>query len=111
MGQQKKLIQLSMRLNCVIIPSLNEGTPNIAMESLLTKTPVLISKTCNHSNLVINNKTGFEFELNNLESLKLSISKIVSPNFKFNIDKKFFNNYNKKLITNKYLSIFGNEQT
>lgn len=76
--QNKKKEFVKKKLNNVdifILPSLKEGLSIALVEAMCMKTLCLVSKPSNHSNLIINNKNGYVFELNQ-ESFLSTLSKI-----------------------------------
>jgi len=64
-----------------ILPSLKEGLSIALVEAMCMETLCLVSKPSNHSKIIINNKNGYEFELNE-ESFSRIFKKINTLRFK-----------------------------
>jgi glycosyltransferase involved in cell wall biosynthesis len=61
------------RCDVVVLPSTIEGFGLTVLEGWLYKKPVVVSKGCGSSELVIENVNGYLFEPNNIEELKEKI--------------------------------------
>ena len=64
-----------------ILPSLKEGLSIALVEAMCMETLCFVSKPSNHSKIIINNKNGYEFELNK-ESFSRIFKKINTLQFK-----------------------------
>ncbi len=72
-----------------ILPSLEEGLSIALVEAMSMEKLCLVSKSSNHSKIIINNNNGYEFDLN-----EKSFKKILNKIYKLNIR-------NEKKITKK----------
>lgn len=79
-----------------IFPSIQEGLPASLMEAMSCGLSCIVSNIRGNNDLIIDNKGGYLFELNDLTELKNSIRKMNSNE---EIQKKF-GNYNKEIIKN-----------
>lgn len=76
MGETKNIIQEIMMHDALIHPSFSEGLPNVVCETLACGRPVLVSRVCDHENLVEEGKRGYLFEPNNPEDIANAILKL-----------------------------------
>lgn len=98
-------------LNCfdvLILPSLYEGTPNVVLEALLCKVPVIISQDANNAGLVKKNYNGLIYETNNYQQLSDYIIHLRQNPIIIDDTQiiKLKNNHNIDKIVNEYIQCF-----
>ena len=98
-------------LNCfdvIILPSLYEGTPNVVLEALICKKPVIISIAANKSKLILEGINGLIFETNNYYQLADCILKMKNNSIKLNDSymESFFELYDNKRVVDDYVDCF-----
>ena len=96
----KKINNFYDMSKCFVLATDKDLAPVSIIEALSRGCYVLSSNSCGTNNYFTNNKNGFIFITNNLNSLKLNIKKVSKIYHKkiiqYNYDKKFFiNNFNK----------------
>lgn len=94
-----------------VFTSTSEGLSIALLEGLREKVPVIASNIPAFCECIENNITGYLFENNNANSLKLLIEKVVNnDDNKIVIDnayKKFINNFTLKKMINKYWNLYN----
>ena len=78
-----------------ILSSRKEGFPNVVLESLFLKTPVVATNCVDFSNVIENGTNGFIVEKSNIEELQKAIMKAIYYNFDMNKITLSNYNYNK----------------
>lgn len=104
----KKVNEFMNSIDALIIASLYEGMPNVVMEAIMCKTPVIISEAANTAGLVKNGVNGFVFETNNVIQLAECLLKIKNNPIK--VSKSYLDDFHKKhdkkSIVNDYINCF-----
>ena len=102
--------ELLNAIDALIVPSLYEGSPNIVMEAILCKIPVIISKSANQSKLILNGINGFEYDTGNMHDLLRCIKKVKTNFFDFDHEtlKQNMLKFDKRKIINQYSDVFTN---
>lgn len=101
------------KVHCVVNPSWHEGMSNVLLEAGAMKRFLIASNIPGCKEIIINNKTGFIFEKNNVEDLKNSIEKFISlsnSEYKEYIDNSYEyikNNFNRENIINEYIKVIN----
>jgi glycosyltransferase involved in cell wall biosynthesis len=92
----------------IILPSLYEGTPNVVLEALICKKPVIISIAANKSKLILEGINGLIFETNNYYQLADCILKMKNNSIKLNNSymESFFELYDNKRVVDDYVDCF-----
>ena len=97
-----------------VLPSLFEGTPNVALESMACGVPVVATDVSDNAKLIPHGKVGYIVELNDETSLIKSICKILNDNdlrqkFSFNarrwIEKNFSSEKMASAMATTYLDL------
>lgn len=73
-----KVLQNYRDADCVIIPSRQEGLPNVSYEAQACGRPVIGSKVGGIPESVVDGETGLLFEVGNIEALKEAMQTILS---------------------------------
>lgn len=95
----------------ILVPSMAEGIPNVAMEAASTGRPVIASKVGGIPELVIDNQTGLLFESANIKQLENQIIKLAnSPKlikeYGLNARMHMENCFSNEDFINKYLQLY-----
>lgn len=98
-------------INCfdvLLLPSLHEGMPNVVLEAILCRKPVIISQGGNSAGLIIEGVNGLIFETTNYFQLAECINSIKSNPLVINTSylEKFYKRHDKKRIVNDYIKCF-----
>jgi glycosyltransferase involved in cell wall biosynthesis len=72
------VLQEMRRLKCLVLPSANEGLPNVVIEALAVGTPVVGSDAGDMADLLSDGKTGALVPHPNVEMLTAAILKVLS---------------------------------
>jgi len=101
--------ELLNTIDTLIVPSLYEGTPNIVMEAIMCKVPVIISKSANRSKLIVNNINGYDYNTDVVRDLVKCIKKAKtnSVDLNHNILEQKMLNFDKQKIINQYINVFS----
>ena len=98
-NKQKKFIKKYLgKSDFFILPSKSEGLSIALVEAMSMNLICLVSKSSNHAKLIINNKNGFEFNLN-IKSFSKVINKIKNLSY---IEKKYISK-NARISANKLI--------
>lgn len=107
-GFEKNVLGYIKTADLLINPSLSEGLPNIVLEALASKIPVIVTNVGGHPEIVTDNKNGYLVEPKDITRLSEKILKLADPkqnfeNFPENsltlLKEKFsFKSQNKKLL-------------
>lgn len=104
----KEVNELMNSIDVLIISSLWEGMPNVAMEAMMCKKAVIISKTANAAGLVIEGINGLIYETNNYYHLADCILRI--KKYPIEVSKSYLDDFHKKhdkkSIVNDYINCF-----
>jgi len=97
----------------IIVPSLTEGLPNVAMEAAAIGRPVIGSEVGGIPEIVINGETGFLFQADNVKEL-CDLIKFYIKNPEqmqthgLNARKHVVKNFNSKSFTENYMKLYKN---
>ncbi len=127
---RKKLEQLTVKLSCeknivflgnlnsenlvdyynasdvFCLPSLNEGTPNVIIESLLCGTPVVASNVGGIPNVIKEGFNGYLFESNNIDKLKEKLEKALSKDWNREQLRESVSSFFSSNVIKKYKQIY-----
>jgi glycosyltransferase involved in cell wall biosynthesis len=87
--------------DCLILPSLREGTSNVLLEAMACGLPILVSESADRDNIVTAGKNGYRFNLDEPKILRNYLEKIKSEDSK----EQFQNNNIKKIKQNYSLEL------
>ncbi len=79
-GHRNKAWQYLNNFDLFILPSLWEGMPNVVLEAMAKKLPIIATKVGGTPELIKNNKNGFLLEPANVEELIEKINYVLSLN-------------------------------
>jgi glycosyltransferase involved in cell wall biosynthesis len=107
----KSVENVNELINCfdvLILPSFNEGTPNVVLEALLCKVPVILSQGANNAGLIKHGYNGFVFETNDYQQLgdyilQMKQQPLIIDDGQVNILK---NTHNRDKIVDEYIQCF-----
>ena len=100
-------------VQCLINPSWHEGMSNVLLEAGAMKRFLIASDIPGCREIIVNNKTGFTFEKQNVNDLENKIEKFLKLsereyeeyiNNSYNYIK---NNFDRKIVVNEYLKIIN----
>lgn len=77
LGKQKDIKKIYSISSIVVLPSLREGLPKVLLEAGLSAKPVIASNVPGCSDVVVENKTGYLFPVNNSSMLARKILSII----------------------------------
>ena len=108
LGFQANPYKYLIKSDALLLFSEYEGLPNIVLESMYCKTPVIVSDFKGADEIVIHNKTGFIVQNNNIAMLSEYLRKIMTQN---NSDMvmnayKYVNNLTQESLS-KYRSLIS----
>ncbi len=104
----KKVNELMNSIDVLIMTSLWEGMPNVVMEAMMCKKPVIISEAANTAGLIIEGINGFVFETNNHIQLANCILRIKNNPIEITESylDDFYKKHDKKSVVNDYINCF-----
>lgn len=65
-------------VDCLVNPSFYEGLPNVVLEAMACRLPVIASNVPGNADLVLDGETGFLFELEKPETLLLALKTLMT---------------------------------
>ena len=106
----EKLKKLYSAVNAVVIPSRTESFGQIACEAHACETPVISFDTSGLKDIIKHRITGYLAKKFNTEDLSYGIKWVLEnskiKNLGYNARKHVINNFNNKLVAEKYLEIY-----
>jgi len=84
-GYQKDITSIYKSLDLVILPSLSEGMPNVALESMLLGTPVIGTKVGGIPEVITDQKTGMLIPPEDTASLTRTILELLNNKSKMTV--------------------------
>lgn len=97
-------------IDVLIIPSMYEGLPTVALEGMASGIPIIASNVPSNNELIIDGYNGFLFQLDNVEHLTMKILKIYQDeslikNIIVNAQKTVMN-YSIKKVANQHTILY-----
>ncbi|MBW1923273.1 MAG: glycosyltransferase [Deltaproteobacteria bacterium] len=80
LGVEKDMASVYQACDVLVLPSLWEGFPNVVLEGMSARRPVIASDIVDNSQIILNGKDGFLVEPNNVESLAYVILTVITLN-------------------------------
>ena len=74
---REQLIQCYKQANIFLFPSRHEGMPNAVLEAMASGLPVIASRIAGNEELVVQEKTGFLVEEENINSLQVALHELL----------------------------------
>lgn len=74
---REQLIQCYKQSNLFLFPSRHEGMPNAVLEAMASGLPVIASRIAGNEELVVQEKTGFLVESENINSLQVALRELL----------------------------------
>lgn len=109
LGVSKDVRKELKQVHCIINPSWHEGMSNVLLEAGAMRTFLIASNISGCREIVIDSKTGFLFEKQNIEELEkkveefINLSKIDYQNYIENSYQYISDNFDRQKIVDKYL--------
>jgi len=97
-GYQKDITSIYKSLDLVILPSLSEGMPNVALEGMLFEKPVIGTKVGGTPEVIMDKKTGILIPPEDPGSLAHSILELLKDEDKM----KFFRDNSRKFVLENF---------
>ena len=108
-----KVSDLYKSSDALILPSKYEGLPNVVLEAMASKLPILMSKVSDYNLLVKNDYNGYLFNSNNYKDISLTIEKFIHLNVddKVIMGKRSYqivtDNFSENKYIKKYINLFN----
>ena len=95
----------------IIIPSMAEGLPNVAMEAAATGRPVIASRVGGIPELVVHNKTGLLFEAGNIQDLTNCMKQFIDnpeliKQYGINARKRVVEHFDSNQFAKYYIKLY-----
>lgn len=74
---REQLIQCYKQANLFLFPSRHEGMPNAVLEAMASGLPVIASRIAGNEELVVQKKTGFLVESENIQALQIALHELL----------------------------------
>jgi glycosyltransferase involved in cell wall biosynthesis len=94
---ENELLKLFLLAKCVVIPSLYEGVPGVALEAMVAEKPLIVSNIPGLSELVLNEGNGLIVNPMDVKGFVSAIDKVLSSQ---NCFQKSLNNINQNILAN-----------
>jgi len=102
----KEIINYYNAANIFCIPSQNEGTPNVVIESLLCGTAVVASKVGETPYLIVDGKNGYLVEPGSVSSLKVKLLEALSNQWDRNELRKSILHLSPQNVLKEYKKVY-----
>jgi glycosyltransferase involved in cell wall biosynthesis len=108
-----KVSDLYKSTDALILPSKYEGLPNVVLEAMASKLPILMSKVSDYKLLVKNDYNGYIFNSNNYKDISLTMEKFInlSVDNKIIMGKRSYqivtDNFSENKYIQKYIDLFN----
>jgi glycosyltransferase involved in cell wall biosynthesis len=105
---EENVNQLINCLDALIVPSLHEGAPNVVMEALLCKKPIIISHGANRAGFISDGYNGLVFENGDYRQLAECISRMKQNPIRVRESflKRFRLEHDKEKFIDKHIECF-----
>lgn len=103
-------------VHCLVNPSWHEGMSNVLLEAGAMKRFLIASDIPGCKEIVINNKTGFTFEKQNINDLENKIEQFINlseeeyEKYINNSYEHIKNNFDRKIVINEYLKVINHKE-
>ena len=77
LGNREDIENFYAACDLTVLPSLHEGTPNVALESMACGTPVVASNVADNSIVIPDGDAGFIVPLNDVDAMADAISRLL----------------------------------
>ena len=106
-GRQEKILQILKSCDIFILTSKREGMPNVIIEAMAAKTPVISTKVDGVNDIITDNVNGCLIESEDSDEMKNKIFKILSNDDLRNLicknaEKTVRHKFNKNIMVNSY---------
>ncbi|WP_418637607.1 glycosyltransferase family 4 protein [Winogradskyella sp.] len=100
------------KADVVVLPSMTEGLPNVAMEAAASGRPVIGSQVGGVPEIIIDGETGFLFQPGNTTALSILLEYYIKnpqdmANHGKNARKHVVENFNSRTFTENYLKVYN----
>jgi len=75
-GRTREVASLMRALDCLVLPSLHEGFPNVVLEAMASRLPVVASRVGAVPQLVEDERTGFAFPSEDADALAAALLRV-----------------------------------
>ena len=111
MGERNDVPEILKTFDIFVLPSLNEGMSNTILEAMATGIPVIASNVGGNPELVVDERTGFLFPSNDVESLVQKIKTyILHPELKqkhgYNAHKRVEEKFSLDQMVRRYEELY-----
>ena len=107
---QQELLKCYLLTKVVVVPSLYEGIPTVALEAMAARKPLIVSNIPGLNELVVNEGNGLIVNPLDTQGLASAIDRILaSPNYPSSLDdvnEKVLAKFDWKVVANKILKIY-----
>jgi glycosyltransferase involved in cell wall biosynthesis len=107
-GPEININHLLNSCDALLLPSQHEGAPNVAIEAMLSRTPVIVSSSANYEGFIVDKINGYVYPTNNSQQLQQSVKEI--KNNSLNLENKhiedYINKHDVNNITEEYIKEF-----
>ena len=95
-GEKDNITEVYEKASIIVLPSLREGMPKVLMEAGLSGRPVIVSNVPGCRDVVLNEKTGLLFKLDDVNDLEKKILKIIDDSSTMRVMGQDAKNHIKK---------------
>lgn len=114
LGNQNDVREYIAASSCVVLPSYREGMPKSLLEASAMGRPLIASTVEGSKDIVVNGYNGYKCKVKDVKKLILVLKKFKNTSYmlrnkmSINSRKQAVENFNEKLIINKYIKIIDN---
>ena len=107
---EKDLLKLFLLTKCVVVPSLYEGVPGVALEAMVANKPLIVTSIPGLSELVVNGGNGLIVNPFDIHGLASAIDRILTtPNYLSSlgdVNDEILRKYDWKIVAHKILETY-----